>query len=391
MKIDFLKEAGGLFEYSQKIRRDLHMHPELGFQEVRTAEFVAHELRQMGMLVTTGIAETGVVAILESGKPGRVCMLRFDMDALPISEETGAEYTSRNPGIMHACGHDAHVAIGITVARLFSNHLNHLKGTIKFVFQPAEEGLGGAERMVKEGVLENPRPDFSLGIHVWNESPVGWFGITPGPIMAASEIFRVVIRGRGGHGALPSRAIDPIVASAQVISAIQTIVSRNVHPQKTAVISVTAIHGGQAHNVIPQEVELKGTIRTFDTDTRELVLDRFQHVVDEAARMMGCQAIIEIKSLTPAVVNNDQVTAIVLNTVNKLWSHSTIDTNYQTMGSEDMAFYLQEIPGCFLFIGSANQQLGLNAAHHHPRFDIDEKVLPMAAGLLASTAIQLLD
>ena len=257
-----IEEVQELFPYMQARRRDFHMHPELGFQEVRTAGIVADELRALGLEVHTGIAETGVVAILRGEHPGPVLLIRFDMDALPIQEENEAEYASQNPGVMHACGHDAHTAIGLSVARILNAHRGDIHGTVKLVFQPAEEGDGGAERMVAEGVLENPRPDRCLALHVWNSQPSGWLGITPGPVMAAAETFHVKIIGRGGHGASPHRTVDPLYAAAQIVTALQSIVSRNVAPMDTAVVSVTAIHSGTTFNVIPQTAELQGTIRT---------------------------------------------------------------------------------------------------------------------------------
>lgn len=388
--LNILQEAEKLFEYSKQLRRDFHMHPELGFKEFRTAKIIEGELNRLSLDVKTGVADTGVVALIQGKDTGKVCMVRFDMDALPILEETGAEYASQNPGVMHACGHDAHVAIGLTVAKLIAAHRDRFNGTIKLVFQPAEEGLGGAEKMISESVLKDPIPDFALGVHVWNEAPLGWLNISPGAVMAASEIFRVVVRGKGGHGALPSSTIDPILAASEIISGLQSIVSRNVHPLKTAVISVTAVHGGQAFNVIPQEVELKGTIRTFEPEVRDLIIKRFSQIVDGLAKSYGCETVIELQSLTPALVNNPWVTSIVQGVARELWSEVPIDTNFTTMGSEDMAFFLEKIPGCFIFIGSANKELGFDAAHHHPKFDIDERVLPMAAGMIASSAIKLL-
>ena len=200
--MDFLSEANQLFETTRALRRDFHLHPELGFQEVRTAGIVGRELHELGLEVSSGIAETGVVALIEGGRPGPAALLRFDMDALPVQEETGAEYASQTPGVMHACGHDAHTAIGLTVARLLHAHRQELAGTVKLVFQPAEEGLGGAERMIAAGVLQDPRPAFSLALHVWNERPFGWVGVTAGPVMAAAEIFRLRLLGKGGHGSL---------------------------------------------------------------------------------------------------------------------------------------------------------------------------------------------
>ena len=387
---DFLAEAEALFKYSQSLRRDFHRHPELGFQELRTAGIVARELNEMGLEVTTGIAETGVVALIEGKRPGPVALLRFDMDALPILEETGVEYTSQNPGVMHACGHDGHTAIGLTVARLLHDHRQELTGTVKLVFQPAEEGLGGAERMVSEGVLEQPKPDFTLALHLWNEKPLGWLGIAPGATMAAAEIFRLRIMGSGGHGALPHLAKDPLISAAQIIMAIQTIVSRNVSPLQAAAISVTRVHGGETFNVIPSEVELQGTIRTFEPPVKERVLSRLEEIVTGTAKSLGCHAELEQKSMTPAVVNDPQLAAQVQAVARQVLSTSTLDTTYRSMVSEDMAYMMQTIPGCYFFIGSSNPEKGLDAGHHHPRFNFDEQVLPRAAALMAAAATQLL-
>jgi amidohydrolase len=387
----FLEEAQDLFEYTRELRRDFHRHPELGFQEVRTASIVARELTELGLEVSTGIAETGVVALIEGAQPGAVVLLRFDMDALPITEETGAEYTSQNAGVMHACGHDGHTAVGLTVARLLHAHRSELKGTVKLVFQPAEEGLGGAPRMVAEGVLENPRPDVTLAMHVWNEKPLGWIGVTPGPAMAAAEKFKLLIIGKGGHGAAPHLAVDPVLASAHVITALQSIVGRNVAPLQTAVISVTTVHGGEAFNVIPPQVEMQGTIRTFEPEVREMVLHRFKEVVESTAAALGCQAQIEMEALTPAVINDAKAAAMVQRLVPEVLPFSDLDVNNRTMGSEDMAYMMREVPGCFIFIGSADPEKGLDAPHHHPRFDIDEGALAYGAALLASAAVEYLD
>ena len=229
---NFLDEAQALFEYTRNLRRDFHKHPEIGLKEFRTANIVAKELSGLGMEVKTGVGQTGVVGLIEGKAPGPVVLLRVDMDALPIQEETGAEYASENPGLMHACGHDGHVAVGLTVARILNEHRNEFCGTVKMVFQPGEEGLGGAEKMIADGVLQDPPADVALGLHVWNEKPVGWIGVVPGPVMAAADTFTVKITGRGGHGAVPDLTADPIVAAAQVVTALQSIVSRNVPPSK---------------------------------------------------------------------------------------------------------------------------------------------------------------
>jgi amidohydrolase len=385
-----IADAKDLFEYTRSMRRDFHSHPELGFREMRTAGIVAQELNALGLQTKTGIAETGVVATLDSNQPGPTLLLRFDMDALPMQEETGADYASQTPGVMHACGHDAHTAIGLTLARLLHKHKNEWTGRIKFVFQPAEEGGAGAKRMVEEGVLENPKPDMALALHLWNDKPLGWLGITPGPIMAAAELFRVVLTGKGGHGASPDLVIDPIFAAAQVITALQSIVSRNVPPIQTAVLSVTMVRGGETFNVIPPRVELQGTIRTFDADVHQLVLKRFGEIINGVANSLGCQVDIEFFNPVPAVVNDPEITKCVQEIAMRVYPDSDLSTNFITMGSEDMSYITQSIPSCFFFLGSANTAKGLDAGHHHPRFDFDEDVLPRAVVLMAVSAVEFL-
>jgi amidohydrolase len=390
MSHPFLKEAESLFDYVVSIRRDLHRHPELGFKETRTAGVVASELRSLGLEIATGVAETGVVALLEGARPGPAILLRFDMDALPIQEETGAEYASQNPGVMHACGHDGHTAIGLTVARLLHAHRQDLAGVVKLVFQPAEEGLGGAKRMIDEGVLQAPEPAMALGVHLWNHKPLGWLGVTAGPAMAAADIFTIRIVGKGGHGAMPHETVDPVVAAAQIVSALQTIVGRNVPPMETAVVTVAMIHGGDAFNVIPSQVEMKGTLRAFDPQVRQLLIERLNAIVHNIALAMGCRATIEIESLTPALVNDPQSASRLQNVVRRVLPDCNLETDYRVMGSEDMAYFLQEAPGCFIFVGSANAEKDLNAAHHHPRFDFDERALPIAAAIIAEAVADFL-
>ena len=393
---DFITQAKELFPYTQSLRRDLHMHPELGFREFRTGGIVAKELEALGIEVTKGVGKTGVVGLLEGAKPGPTLLLRFDMDALPITEETGAEYASQNPGVMHACGHDGHTAIGLTVARLLYAQRDQLTGTIKFCFQPSEEGtsgeeVGGAEMMMREGVLDGPNVDMSLSLHLWNEKPIGWLGITKGPIMAGAELFNVRVVGRGGHGAIPDAAVDPIVAAANIVNALQTIVSRNASPLDTAVVSVTNIHGGTAFNVIPQEVHLGGTIRTFDKGVRQKVLERFQQIVRGVAEGMGCQVEVEIKKITPALVNDESITSKVKETAQRVLPESHLDAEYQTMTAEDMAYMQEMIPGCYFFVGSNDKARHLDYGHHHPKFDFDEDALIRGSALMAAAAVDILN
>ena len=392
---DFLQQASELFSYTQALRRDFHMHPELGFREIRTGGIVAKELESLGIEVTKGVGKTGVVGLLEGSKPGPALLLRFDMDALPITEETGAEYASQNNGVMHACGHDGHTAIGLTVAKILHSHRAELAGTIKFCFQPSEEGpngeeTGGAEAMMRDGVLDNPKVDMSLSLHLWNEKPLGWLGVKPGPIMAGADIFTVRIIGRGGHGAIPDAAVDPIVAAANIVNALQTIVARNVSPLDTAVVSVTNIHGGTAFNVIPPEVKLEGTLRTFDTAVRQRVVERLEQIARGVGEGMGCSVEVEIKPITPALVNHESITSTVQATARRILSDSRLDPDYQTMTAEDMAFMQEKVPGCYFFVGSNNKARHLDYGHHHPKFDFDEEALIRGSALMAAAAADLL-
>lgn len=391
MAIDYLSEAKEYFSYTQGLRRDFHAHPELGFQEVRTAGIVADELRKLGIEITTGVAETGVIGIIEGNGPGPVVLLRFDMDALPIEEETNAPYQSENPGVMHACGHDGHTSIGLTVAKILHKYQDQWKGTVKLVFQPAEEGMGGAKRMVEEGVLENPRPDFSLGMHVWNDIPVGQIAAAPGPIMAQADLMTIKIRGKGAHGASPHLGADPILAASQVVSAAQSVVARNVNPMETAVISITSIHGGTTFNVIPETVEMKGTIRTFLPEVREVVVSRFSELVNKVAEGMGCTAELNIEQVTLAVRNDERLAALVAETLPEVLPEVSYLPELRTMGSEDMAFLMDDVPGCFVFVGSQNKEKGLDYGHHHPKFDIDEEALVHGVTLISACAVKLLN
>lgn len=394
--IDFLSEARSLFTYTQSLRRDFHQHPELGYREFRTGAIVAKELEALGMEVRKGVGKTGVVGLLEGKKPGPTLLLRFDMDALPINEATGASYASQIPGVMHACGHDGHTAIGLTVAKILHAHRDRLAGTVKFCFQPSEEGtngedIGGAEMMMRDGLLESPQVDMALALHLWNEEPLGWLGIGGGPMMAGADLFTIKITGRGGHGAIPHLAVDPILASAQVITALQTIVSRNVAPLETAVVSVTNVHSGTTFNVIPHDATLEGTIRTFDREVRQRVLQRFEQIVRGTAEAMGCQAEVMIKRITPPLVNDGSIAERVQETSRRVLPESDLRTaGYLTMGAEDAAFLLEKVNGCFFFVGSANKDRHLDYGHHHPRFDFDEEALVRGSALMAAAAVDLL-
>ena len=393
---NFLQQAGDLFPYTQSLRRDFHRHPELGFREVRTGGIVAKELEALGLEVTKGVGKTGVVGLLEGSKPGPTILLRFDMDALPITEETGAEYSSTNPGVMHACGHDGHTAIGLTVAKILNEYRDQLKGSVKFCFQPSEEGtngeeVGGALMMMRDGVLENPTVERTLSLHLWNDKPLGWIHVASGPVMAGAELFSVKLTGKGGHGAAPDTTIDPVVTAAHITTALQTIASRNVPPLKPVVVSVTSVHAGTAFNIIPQTAEMNGTIRTFDPEVRKLVLERFEQIVTGIANSMGCESEIIIKQVTAPVVNNEDVAASVLQSAQSVFPKTEIaGHSYLTMGAEDMGYMQEKADGCYFFIGSANNEKMLNYNHHHPKFDFDEEALVSGVALMATAAADLL-
>lgn len=392
----FLKQAQDLFPYTQAMRRDFHKHPELGFNEIRTGGIVAKELEALGIEVTKGVGKTGVVGYLEGAKPGPTILLRFDMDALPITEDTDAEYSSENPGVMHACGHDGHTAIGLTVAKILNQRRDELKGNIKFCFQPSEEGtngeeIGGALMMMRDGVLEGPKVEKTLSLHLWNDKPLGWVHVAGGPVMAGADLFQVRLTGRGGHGAQPEVTIDPIVCAAQIVTALQSIVARNIEALKPAVVSVTSLHSGTAFNVIPQTAELGGTIRTFEPEIRKKVHERFEQIVRGTAQAMNCDAEILIKQVTAPVINDEEVSASVFNSAQTLFPQNEIAQNaYLTMGAEDMGYMQEKAGGCYFFVGSANAEKKLNYNHHHPKFDFDENALVNGVALMASAAAGLL-
>ena len=384
-------EAQALHNQLIAWRRDFHRHPELGFQEFRTSGIVAKHLASLGMEVQTGVGKTGVVGLLEGSQPGPVVMLRFDMDALPIQELNQTDYVSQTPGVMHACGHDAHTAIGMGIGQLLAQRRAEWKGTLKFVFQPGEEGCGGALAMLADNVLENPRPAVALGLHVWNDQPLGLLAAGNGGVMAAADSFTVAVQGKGGHGAQPHLCVDAVLIASQIVVALQSIVARNVNPRQTAVVTVGSIHAGTAFNIIADTAELKGTIRTFDAATRADIVRRMKELVENTAWALGGSATFEVTAISPATVNNEQVAQVVRETAVAVLGADRVTADQFTMTAEDMSEFLDRVPGCFFFLGSANAEMGLNAPHHNPHFDLDENVLPLGVTLLAEAALRYLN
>lgn len=381
---DFLGEASRLSEQMISWRRDFHQHPELAFQEHRTANIVATELSKLGFEVQSGVGKTGVVALLEGATDGPTVLVRFDMDALPITEENNVPYCSQHKGVMHACGHDGHTAIGLGIAHIMHQLRGRIQGRIKFVFQPAEEIASGAQAMIEDGVLSDPVPEVALGLHLWNAMEVGRVGIARGPMMAGSDVFEITVHGKGGHGASPHETHDPLLAAVHIVSALQTVVSRNISPFDSVVVSVTSFNAGTTFNVIPPSAKLQGTIRTYSETVRSAVVARINDLASGVARAMGCAATVKVTRLTPPLVNNEDVTRTVQQAISPYVEPHNLIPGVKTMGAEDMAFFLQDVPGCFVFVGSANTDLGLHFPHHHPQFDFDESALILGAAVLSS-------
>ncbi|NUQ36957.1 MAG: amidohydrolase [Caldilineales bacterium] len=384
--IDFHAAAATLAPDLIAWRRDFHRHPELGFQEVRTAGIVAAHLRGLGIETSTGVGQTGVVGVIEGRGPGPTLLLRFDMDALPVTEETGLSFASLHPGRMHACGHDGHTAIGMGVATLLAQSSQTWPGRVKLIFQPAEEGLGGALAMVRDGVLEQPAPDAALALHLWNAHPSGVVYAQAGPLMAAADRFSVEISGRGGHGAEPHTTIDALFVAVQAITALHSIVSRNVPPLATAVLSVGSLHSGEAFNVIAERAQFTGTLRTFDPAIRALLIRRMEEVLAGVTAAHGATYTLALADHTPAVINDPALAALAAQAAAALLGPAQMQTAPPLMVAEDMADIFQRVRGCYLLVGAAPPG-GARGGHHSPRFDFDEAMLPVAAGLLTAAAV----
>jgi amidohydrolase len=364
------------------LRRAIHQEPELAFEERRTAARVSSFLEgRPGLTLRNGVGGTGVVAtVRESSGPS--ILLRVDMDGLPIHESTGASYASRTPGVMHACGHDGHVAMGAVAAKVLAER--RPAGAVHVLFQPAEEGQGGAEAVAADGVMDGI--DRVIGIHLWNELPVGTIGVKAGPLMAAVDRFKITVTGRGGHGAAPHRSADPIVAAAHVVTALQTIVAREVSPLASAIVTVGTLHGGTAFNVIPEDVVLTGTLRSFDAALRRSMPERLQRIAGGVAGGLGCRALVQVETGSAAVVNDPAVAEIARRAAAAVVGDAKVVAPESTMGGEDVSVYLDRAPGCFVFIGSANPARGLSEPHHSPRFDFDEDALAVGCEFLVRAA-----
>lgn len=363
-------------EWLIDIRRTIHMHPELGFEEVETSKLVSDWLEKFGLEVKRGVAKTGVVGLLYGQQPGKTVAIRADMDALLMDEPNRVPYASRIKGKMHSCGHDAHVTILLGVARFFSLMKDRIKGNIKWIFQPAEEGGGGGRVMVEEGVLENPRVDAIFGAHVFPLLPVGKVGIYEREGLAAADSVKIKIIGKGGHGAMPHLCKDPILAAGHVITQLHAIVSRNVNPLDSAVITIGKINGGTAINIIPDEVEMLVTVRSLNSQVRDTLNRRMEEVVQGVARSFEMDYQYEFEYGYPVLINHTEMSRLVASACSKGIGEKNVEVLKPSMGAEDFAYYLEKVPGSFFRLGIRNEGKGIIHPYHSSLFDIDEEVLP---------------
>lgn len=369
------------------LRRDLHRIPETAYTESKTAAYVADYLRRIGLQVDTGIARFGVLGSQTGMGPGKTLMLRSELDALPIVEATGLPFVSNHPGAMHACGHDGHMAMVLGAATVLSEMTDQLAGTIKYVFQPAEEGPGGAKPMIDEGVMENPRVDYALGCHLWPGIEEGRVGVKTGPLMAAMDRFDLTIKGAGGHGAMPHLCIDAIDVGAQVVNALQRIVSRQMNPLKPTVVTVGQFTAGSAFNIIAEEAHLSGTTRTFDPDVWRSWPERIDRIVKGICQSTGAAYELDYQPGYPVTINDAWMAELVRQVAASVVGTENVVDPEPTMGGEDMSFYLERSKGCFFFLGVGREN---GAPLHNPKFDFNEENLLTGVELYCRAAIRLL-
>jgi amidohydrolase len=363
-----------------ELRRRLHQIPELGFEEYKTSQFISQFLTKWGIEHQIGIAKTGIVVTIKGNRAGRTLAIRADMDALPIQEENKVSYRSSYPGVMHACGHDGHCAIALGVAYHLAKHRN-FAGTVKIIFQPAEEGLGGAKAMIEAGVLE--AVDAIIGLHLWNNLSVGTVGVREGALMAASEAFNCTILGKGGHGGMPHQTVDAVVVGAFIIQAFQTIVSRNIDPLDAAVITIGQLLAGKKRNVIADIAQLNGTVRYFNPALAQFLPQRIEQVIKGVCELFGANYELDYQQISPSLINHPKITELVRSAaLSVVETPPLLVSQCQTLASEDFAYYLEKVPGCFFFLGSANAAKSLNYPHHHPLFDFDESALKTGVEIL---------
>lgn len=388
--VSLLQDAKAIESEIIRTRRALHQKPELSYHEVATARFVARRLKALGVKVTEGVGGTGVVGILKGAKKGRVVGLRADMDALPVTEMADVPFRSQVKGVMHACGHDTHVAMLLGAAKILAKHRGELCGTVKFLFQPAEEhgGTGGAKPMIDAGAMKNPKVDYVFGLHISDRYNSGEFTLRPGPLMAAPDGFKIRILGRGGHGSAPHQTVDPIFVASQVMVGLQGVSSRMIDPVQPFVISVCSIHGGTKDNIIPDDCVLEGTIRTLDAGVRSLAKRKVREVATRVCSTFGARCEVEfIKDAYPITYNDPRATERLIRVLKGI-PGNRVKIVDPVLGGEDFSRFLEKAPGAFYFLGTRNQKKGCVYPNHSSRFKVDEDVLKAGAASLAAVAME---
>ncbi|CUS76480.1 M20 metallopeptidase family protein [Candidatus Kryptobacter tengchongensis] len=381
--------AEKIFPKIVSIRRKIHQYPELAFEEYRTSKLVAQTLKSLGLKVETGIAKTGVIGVLEGVKKGRVVALRADMDALPLQEQTNLPFASKIPGKMHACGHDAHTAMLLGSAMILKQFQNQLNGTVKFIFQPSEEkNPGGANQMIKEGVLNNPKVDYIFGLHVRPDAEAGTIFLKDGHLMASSDEIYIKIKGRGGHGARPHFTIDPVIIASEIVLAIQKITSRFFDPIEPRVLTIASIHAGTATNIIPDEATISGTLRTMNEEWRKKAWKMIEQIVKGITLTYGAGYELKISRGYPVLINDPEMTEFAKQKAIELLGKDKVFEAKPVMGAEDFAYYLQKVPGCFIWLGAGDK----NSKHdiHSSKFTINEEAMKYGSSLLTYLAISIL-
>ena len=388
MNIQIRSEIHAIKDIIVSTRRDIHQHPELAFDEHRTSKLVAERLESFGIEIQTGVGKTGVVGTLKGKNDGKTIAFRADMDALPIQETSDISYKSINAGIMHACGHDGHTAMLLGTAEVLSKQADKLNGTLKFFFQPAEEGQGGARFMIDDGALEGV--DEVYGIHLWNYQKYGTIGVKSGPIMAAADIFEITVHGKGGHGAAPQGTKDAVLIAAHLIQTLQTIVSRNTNPIESTVVTVGQINGGYNFNIIADKVTLRATTRAYTEDNRQLIKKRMKEIISGTEKTFGTKIELDYEDGYPPTINDPTAADNLLNAAQKIVGDGA-GNPYLSMGAEDFSYFLQKVPGCYFLVGSAPQDREpLSVPHHCSHFDIDERALLVGSSVYLQLAESLL-
>jgi len=375
-----------------ELRRDIHMHPEPSGKETRTSALVARTLRELGVEVREGFHKTGVAGIIRGDKPGKTIGLRFDMDALEMQELNEVEYKSTVPGVMHACGHDGHTSMGLGSARVLMKMREHIHGSVKLIFQPAEEDApngGGAQYMIREGVLKDPDVDFVLGMHLWPDLPLGKVGTKPGPMMAGSDPFIITVKGKGGHAAMPHKGVDPVLIGSQIVCSLQSVVSRNIDPFEPAVVTVGVFQGGSRYNIIPETTVLKGTVRSFDESVRLSIRDRVIAIAKKTAEALGGRAEVDYRLTYPPLVNDPIVYERVKENIRDLLGPDFyVEIPRPASGGEDFAFFAKALPSAFMFLGYKKEGAEIFQPHN-PRFDFDESALGVGVQVFVKCALEM--